>query len=206
MPAPSDRDLRMVRDVTANFFFWQGLRWVPLGVALIVLALASTVGARDAAWAPWVMRGTLALALWLSTTVAGRYYRRTFGAVRALPGLHTRRTAIKWLVVYPAMVGAMILDGTLELPVFLSGFAFAAGIVAYRHSTGGGRAHYLAAAGALAVIALLPLTGLVPTGRALFSPFIGLLGAIYVVGGVLDHHELVRILRPVARQEHGGAV
>jgi hypothetical protein len=44
----------------------------------------------------------------------------------------------------------------------------------------------------------LPLTGAVPAGKELFGPFLGLLGAIYVVGGVLDHRELTRILRPPA--------
>ena len=200
-------DLRTVRDVTANFFYWQGLRWVPLGAALIVFALASAPGVRAepwAAWAPWV---AIALALWLSTSVAGRYYRRTFGAVRALPGLHTRRTRIKWLVVYPVMFGAMIVDAELAPPVFVSGLAFAAGITAYWQSTGRGRVHYLLAAAGLAVIGLLPLTGLVPTGRALLPPFLGIVGAIYVIGGLLDHLELVRILGPITREEeHGGAV
>ena len=32
-------DLDRVRAVTANFFFWQGLRWVPLGSILILSAL-----------------------------------------------------------------------------------------------------------------------------------------------------------------------
>src|SRR5690242_19776943 len=30
--------LDRINAVTANFFFWQGLRWVPLGVALLVVA------------------------------------------------------------------------------------------------------------------------------------------------------------------------
>ena len=33
-------DLR-TREVTANFFFWQGLRWVPLGAALLLVTWSS---------------------------------------------------------------------------------------------------------------------------------------------------------------------
>jgi hypothetical protein len=210
MSDSTDRDehLRLLRDVTANFFFWQGLRWVPMGVALIVLAIAQSPalplpeGARDL-----ITAATMLVALWLSTTVAGAYYARTFGNVRVIPGLHARRDTMKWLVVYPLMFGAMIVDATLRPPVFVSGLVFAAGIVAYRHSTGGGRVHYLFAAAILALVGLLPLTGALPTGKELFGPFLGLLGAIYVVSGFLDHRELTRILRPPAPEgdRSGGA-
>jgi len=47
----------------------------------------------------------------------------------------------KWLLVYPAMVAAMIFDAKLDTPIFLSGIVFGAAIEAYRRSTGGGRRH-----------------------------------------------------------------
>jgi hypothetical protein len=207
MPVPRDRDahLRLVRDVTANFLFWQGLRWVPMGAALIVLAVVTAPAvplpesARDV-----ILVIAMLLGLWLSTTVAGAYYRRTFGSVRDIPGLHAARDTAKWLVFYPLMFGAMILDAQLQPPVFVTAIAFAVGIVAYRQSTGRGRAHYLAAAAILALFSLLPLTGAAATGKALFGPFLGLLGAIYVVCGVLDHRELTRILRPPAGDDETG--
>lgn len=34
----SDASLQRIHDFTANFFFWQGLRWVPLGAALLILS------------------------------------------------------------------------------------------------------------------------------------------------------------------------
>jgi hypothetical protein len=149
----------------------------------------------------------MALALWLSMDVLGRYYTRAYGRVRGIPGQHARRTRAKWLVVYPAMFAAMILDWTLHVPVFLSGVVFAAGIEAYRRSTGGGRRHYVVAEMLLASLTLAPLTGLT-TSRELLIPFIGLLGGIYVVGGVLDHLELARILGPAsaAAEDDGRAV
>ena len=201
MHAPTDRaaHLRRIRGITANFFFWQGLRWVPMGVALLVFGLANARAiplsepVRDILPAAVMLIG-----LWLSTTVAGAYYERTFGSVRGIPGLHAKRDTVKWLVVYPILFGSVILDAKLRLPVFASAIVFAGGIVAYRQSTGGGRVHYLAAAVILVLVGLLPLTGAVPPGKALFAPFLTLLGAIYVVCGVLDHRELTRILRPPA--------
>jgi hypothetical protein len=168
-----------------------------MGVGLIVFGVASSPGVP----LPETARGAIPavvmlIALWLSTTVAGAYYQRTFGNVRGIPGMHARRDTIKWLVVYPLMFGSMLLDAKLQLPIFISAIVFAAGIVAYRESTGRGRVHYLAAAALLALFGLLPLTGVAPTGKDLFGPFLGLLGAIYVVCGVLDHRELTRILRP----------
>ena len=52
----------------------------------------------------------------------------------------------------------------------------------------------LIAALALLVFAILPKLGLLDPGRASFAPLIGLVGVVYVIGGLLDHAELVRIL------------
>jgi hypothetical protein len=191
----SASDLREVRAVTANYFFWQGLRWVPMGLAL--LATGAAFIARDALpravreWGPLLL---ILIALWLSTSVLGRYYRRTFGQVRADPEQHRRRTSIKWFVVYPAIVVSMIVDMKLTVPIVLSGIAWAAGIEAFRQSTGGQRWHYTVASVVLCVVALLPLAGVIPTGKDGMSILIAAVGLVYVVGGVLDHQALVRIL------------
>jgi hypothetical protein len=209
---PSERELQRVRGVTANFFFWQGLRWVPMGVALILIGLGATPGLRlppfMRGWAPWV---AMVIALWLSTSVIGGYYQRTFGSVRGLPGLHARRDTVKWLVVYPALMLALAADAKLEPPVFISGLVFGGGILAYWWSTGRGRPHYLVATTLLCLLAFLPLSGTVPAGRVLIGPFLGVLGIIYVIGGVLDHFELTRIMGPVMgedmrEEENAGAL
>src|SRR5215213_3826303 len=116
----SAANLHEVRAVTANYFFWQGLRWVPLGVVLCVVA-ATHAGH----WVPGVLRDwglwpLLVTALWLSTSVLGRYYRRAFGDVRPDATQHARRTSIKWLVIYPAILASMIADMKLTLPLLLS--------------------------------------------------------------------------------------
>jgi len=136
------------------------------------------------------------LALFVSSAL-GRYYKRTFGQVRALDGQHARRDTIKWLLVYPALLVAFLVDVYLQPQILVSEIAWAIAILGYWHSTGRGRGHYLWASALLMLIGLAPAAGLAPSGRASMSLFFGLLGLIYVVGGVLDHRELRRLLPPV---------
>ena len=202
MATQSDADLRRMREVTANFFFWQGLRWVPLGAALLLVTWSMLPSFplpapwRDAM--PW-----LALAGGLAASWGiGTYYARTYGAVRALPGLHTRRTALKWGVVYPAMAVALLVDALLTPHVLVSGLVFAAGIEAYRRSTGGGRQHYLLASLLFAAATFAPALGLVQPGREALTFLIGGLGLVYLIGGMLDHRALRQLLRARAEDEH----
>jgi len=92
------------------------------------------------------------------------------------------------------MIAAIIVDGVWRPPVLLSALAFAGAVEAYRESTGGGRLHYVVAAIGFVAFSLLPLLGVLPNGIAAVGAVIGLTGAVYVVGGLLDHRELVRIL------------
>jgi hypothetical protein len=200
------RDLDRVRAVTANFFFWQGLRWVPMGAALIVFALVPyTKRAIGDPWSSVLSWGVMIVALWLSTTVLGRYYERAYGRVQGIPGQHARRNTVKWLIVYPAMFAAMILDWKLNLPFLMSGAVYGAGIEAYRRSTGGGRLHYAVGAALFGLLSLVPTIG-IASSRQLLVPMLGALGALYVIGGVLDHRELVKILGPAHVEDDGSAV
>jgi len=193
-------ELRRIRDLTANFFFWQGLRWVPMGAALLLFTWSTmpsfpfSAPWRDAM--PW-----LTLALGLGTSwLCGKYYVRTYGHVRTLPGMHARRDAIKWGIVYPAMALALIIDGLLKPPLMVSGLVFALGIEAYRRSTGGGRRHYLLASVIFGLATLAPTLGVVQPGRDVLAFVLGGLGSVYMIGGVLDHLELRRMLQ--ARDQH----
>ena len=192
-------NLHEVRAVTANYFFWQGLRWVPLGVVLCFTA-AGLAGD----WVPrpvtdWGIWPLVVVAFWLSTSVLGRYYRRTFGDVRPDDAQHARRTSVKWLVVYPAMIASMVVDMKVALPLLLSGLVWGVSIELYRRSTGGGRLHYSVAAVLLCALGLLPLAGIALTGKAGVTLLVGVVGFVYIVGGLLDHQALVRVLRPPAR-------
>jgi hypothetical protein len=188
-------DLRRLHAVTDNFFFWQGLRWIPMGVALMVVSMAMMPAIplpKDVR--PWVGGSFIIVAVWLSTSVLGRYYARHFGRVRMDLDRHKTRTSVKWFVAYPAVIAALFVDGVWRPPVLVTALAFAAAIEAYRESTGGGRLHYVVAAIVLVSFSLLPAVGVLTTGVDAIGAVIGLTGAIYVVGGLLDHREMVRIL------------
>jgi len=203
---PDDR-LRRIRDVTDNFFFWQGLRWIPLGVAMLGYATAFSPRVPiPPALRLWLGLPTFAVAIWLSSSVLGRYYSRHFGRVQSEPSRHVVRTAVKWLVVYPAIVVAFVVDTTLGPPVAVSALAFAIAIEAYRQSTGGGRVHYILASLGLVAFAILPLVGILTPGKPVLASLIGVVGFIYIVGGVLDHRELVRILTPIPEEPRVSSV
>ena len=198
-----DNRLRRIHDVTDNFFFWQGLRWIPLGVALLGTAVTLSPGVPiPAPLRSWILLPFFGLALWLSSSVLGRYYARHFGRVRADPSRHALRMSVKWLVVYPAVILALLVDIKFRPPIVISGIAFALAIEAYRQSTGGGRGHYTIAAIGLLAFSLLPLLGALPPGKVALNALIGIVGLTYIVGGVLDHRELVRVLGPLRQGEH----
>ena len=199
MTAPLATDsarLAEIRAVTDNYFFWQGLRWVPLGSALLVMSLVlNSVVPLPEAVQDWILIPVLGLALVASNAI-GSYYRRSFGRVRGIPGAHSRRSAIKWFVVYPLMLASLPIDMIFAPPVFVTGLVWGLGILAYWYSTGRGRLHYVAASLIFIALTVAPLFG-VQNGKSLVATFIGLVGVVYIVGGVLDHFALRRILAPV---------
>ena len=131
----------------------------------------------------------------------GGYYDRSFGVVRGIRNRHERRDAIKWWVAYPAMAASVAVDGLVQPPLFVSGLVWGAATVAFWASTGRGRKHYLAIAAVLFGLAWVPLLGLVDVGKPMLCLFTGVLGGAYILAGVLDHLELVRLLRPVRNGE-----
>jgi len=194
-------DVNRIRAVTSNYFFWQGLRISAIGPVLVIAGLNLIAPT----WWPFRENGEVVLfaAMVLGLVgfkLIGNYYDRTFGTVRGLPGLHQRREAIKWMLVYPAMFVSMIVDYWLRLPISLSSIVWGGGLLAYWWSTGRGRTHYLLAAGLLALMSALPLTGLVEPGRDMVGVTLVTFGMIYIFGGVLDHLELSRILPPIPEE------
>lgn len=184
--------LERIHHLTANYFFWQGLRFVPMGIALLLFAFVIQ-------WpAPVFVRKvvivlTLVAGLVLSSML-GRYYKRSFGSVQGIPGQHARRDVVKWLIVYPLLFLSLAIDGLWKGPVFVTGPIWGAATLAYWWSTGRGRLHYIPVALVLSATAFLPTLGVVPRGAPMLNLFIGLLGGVYIVAGLLDHFELVRLL------------
>ena len=196
----SANQAQQMRDFTANFFFWQGLRFVPIGVAILIIAWAWTPYWPFSQAAREVAVFIVLPALILSY-LAGLYYRAAYGEVRTQPGLHARRSALKWYVVYPAVAAAILADGVLPLPLSVAPIVFAAALIAYRQSTGGGRRHYLVGAAALAALGVASYFGLVPTGKAGYPATFVAVGLLYTIGGMLDHIEMRRLLRALPRDE-----
>jgi hypothetical protein len=184
-------DLNMARRVTANVWFWQGLRWAPGGLVFFVVALTALLPDEWnlVRWLAWA--GAYAL-WWYLYRLADQYYRRRFGVVVGLAGLHRRRTLVKWFMVYPAMAASIAVDLLVAPKVFVSGLVWAAALVLYRASTGGGRPHYFVAAATLAALTPLPTVGLLANGRPMVVLWAVVVGVLYPVLGILDHRELVR--------------
>lgn len=189
--------LERIRGVTANYFLWQGLRLVPGGLIMVIAGLLWSEWWPFTGWGEDVLLIGALLGALGASVVIGRYYRRVFGQVRSIPGLHARRNAIKWLVFYPAMLASLLIDTFIRFPFLASGIIWGAAIAAFWWSTGRGRYHYLVAASVLVVLTFLPTLGMVARGRPTVSLFFIVLGVIYMVGGVLDHLELRRLLPPV---------
>jgi hypothetical protein len=201
MRADAGKELERIQNVTSNYFFWQGLRWVPVGFVVLLCGL------RRAPW--WPLTGIWNdIALFTAITVViatspliGRYYRRTFGEVRDDPDTHQRREVMKWSVVYPAMLGSLIIDLTYKPAFFVSGPVWAIGILAYWWSTGRGRHHYLVAALCMGALGFVQWLEFVAPGKQMFAVFGLVLGAIYILGGLLDHFELRQLLRPIKEDQ-----
>src|ERR1051325_4558824 len=201
--AMNDASLQRIHDFTANYFFWQGLRGVPLGAGLLVLSL------QPGKWLPFgrwgqALAGALAItiALALSNEI-GRWYRRKFGAVRSDASLHARRDLLKWTVFYPLIVTALIVDGWWRPPILMSGIAWAAAIAAYWASTGRGRNHYVVISAVFALSTFAPLMFELGSRVQRLSFIVALIGLVYMAAGILNHLALLRMLQGTEADDAG---
>jgi len=187
-----DRSQKL-RDVTDNFFFWQGLRFVALGPVLILAGVVASVPDVHEQAANLILVVTIAAALFASARL-GRRYRREFGSVSPIPGAHRTRSLAKWLLVYPLMIGAFTLDLYRPMPILISGLVWGGAVLLYRRSTGGGRDHYLVLGASLAALTIAPLAAGV-TGKQMCYVMLIVLGAGYTVCAWLDDREMRRVLK-----------
>jgi hypothetical protein len=184
-------DLEESRRITANVWFWQGLRWAPGGLVFLLAPLTALLPDDWTllVWLSWT--GVLAL-WWYLYRLADRYYARRFGVVIGLAGQHRRRDLIKWFAVYPVMAASVFIDLLASPKIFLSGAVWATALLLYRASTGGGRPHYFVGALLLAALTPLPALGVVDNGRPMIVLWATLVGGLYLTLGTLDHLELAR--------------
>ncbi|MFQ5562582.1 MAG: hypothetical protein ACE5FO_03340 [Parvularculaceae bacterium] len=189
----SDADL--ARRITAHLPYWQGLRFVPFGLALIVFA------AKMGEWTDFpgpmldqvvpVAGGTAFIVYLL---LAG-YYRRTFGSVSYSRTTRRSRTIVEILIAAPLMLGSIALDLLTPLPVFLSGAAWGLSILIFWAATGRGRGYYLFGAFVVAAMTFAPLVNPEWSARVLIPPLFAAFGLTFVIGGVLDHLTFRRVMQ-----------
>jgi hypothetical protein len=194
--APSEPTLQDIHDLAANYSDRQGLRVVPVGLAVMVQAFPE--------WVPPSLSGidTSLIALvagFAGYWAAGRYYRRRFGAIDELP-YDGMSPVAQFVAMFASFIAAAVVDLLLHPPVFISGLVIAAWLAIAAWPSRLVRSHYMASAIVLALIAFAPLTGttLASAGRSYGFCF----GFMLLLAGVRDHMAFVAMFPPPLREQH----
>ena len=205
------QELERMRYVAANYYTLQGLRFAPLGIFFLVWA--AVVGG-------WV-QVPASVRDFLSNWGAGvafvfypfiqLYYERTFGRA----GVECKPDKVSWprfiagtVTVLAILIGLLLLEMNLQLPVRLFGLTLAVMLFSYFWPKRQFAMHYLAIALFAAVLSLLPLLRLEWLDTT-FGPavtFFFLTGMVFLIGGLFDHLLLVRTFKPLPKEETNGAV
>lgn len=179
-----------IRFVTANYYQLQGLRLVPFGIFLLLVAVDSQ------GWLEWlpgrpvegpddlgVVWGPLAFFVALASAHAATVrYRRRFGAVAQYARL--RRNWLLGLAVVGFFVLAQV-DARLEWPVSLRALLISVSLFVTVIADGWLRAHYLV--GALAWLAVSTMPAYQPEPATVLLAYFGAGGLTLIVCGLGDH-------------------
>lgn len=179
-----------VRYITRNFDALQGLKMVPFGLFFLAMG------------AGWLgEQGDLSLSLpafvltLLVSWLISRYYTRIFGRVNSERSNLVNNFLLPLAVILILWVAAAI-DYSMRLPVSVFGLTLAIILFFWwwlqEQRT---RIHYAIMASLIVLISLAPLAG-IGEGWLIIQPpgtvFHLLVGAIFVLGGILDHLILVK--------------
>jgi hypothetical protein len=180
---------RALETAAAKYFYLRGLLFIPLGVLLILSALANwEVGPFRHAWAFPVAAGLVAAA-WLPVN---RYYNEHYG--RVTPGRRQQvRVAAALALTVAVMAGASTLlrsraEWSLDLPVNAIAVCFALiMLISYGIGVGLQRYHVI-------IWGALLITGALPVWNGADPSNVGLLlgGLAAMVSGVFDHRLFVQ--------------
>lgn len=202
-------DLKRLRFLAANYPMLQGLKSIPFGLVIVLLAL----------WGNTIHKPTTDLTVPLLIIIVcailyfvfDRFYSRTFGNVRKAHG------HLEWVLsIAGAVVGlaAFAFDvSPLRLPICTLGLVFAVSILfEYFRFTQFHQERFLllypVSAAVMAIVSLLPLLG-VSLWSDLFSiksSILGItlfMGILFIIVGVLGHLFLVRNLPPIQEAHNG---
>jgi hypothetical protein len=198
-------DLDRIRFLSQNFSALQGLRSVPVGIALILNAWLSRFYSPAGGNATAVGCGACLLVLaglfFLHRSI-GSYYDHRLGRVEPRPGPWSGWWGA--LTAYLAFCALSWVEMRLQPPLSVASLAVAAGFGAawLKARPQGLRRHYAVIAAGFLCLSLLPLFAR-PSTFDLRGPFRywailqTALGVALLAAGFLDHVELVRNLREV---------
>ncbi|ROO87133.1 hypothetical protein EDD29_4724 [Actinocorallia herbida] len=187
---------RNLESAAANYSYLRGLHSIPVGVLFVLSALGNLE------WGPlgrvWVFPAGVALA---ATAYLGisRFYRQNYG--RVSPSARAQvRAGVAGAAVGVIVVGAVLLDWNLDLPVSLTAIAFALVLLAHYAVGMGLRPHHKVVCAALGVAGALPFWG-----DADHRINLGLLlaGVAIAVSGIFDHAALRREFGPAGGLDRG---
>lgn len=194
-------DLQRIQYVTSHYQEIQGLRIIPFGIWLILVALGQASGfvpttepKLDAAILfTYLLGGFLVLALY---GLIGTFYERTYGSVQPL--LQSRTRALSGCLSGAGFLGVLYIGMMVgqrqlatEVAILLSFLLIYATWRSHWY-----RKDYVVLAALLIGAHIFPFR----------TNVMALNGIVVVVGGLLDHFLLVRTLKHVPEERHAGRV
>jgi hypothetical protein len=197
MSAAGALPLRDIHDLTANYSDRQGLRIVPMALAVMMQAFPQYIPRSIFGFDIVLVAMAIALGGYF---LIGRYYRNRFGAVEEIADDKTILFFGSLVLIMFALIIAFMVDVAANPPVFVSGLLVAAWLIATAWPSRQIRGQYLAIGLVLALVSLAPLVGepLPSVGRIYGFVF----GSMLLLAGVRDHLAFVRFFA-AAEQQHG---
>lgn len=184
--------LERIRQVTPYFVYWQGLKLLPAGAVMLAMIPLLYIGPNTALF--WTLYLTLVVVGSLVYRMVSANYQQLFGKVQNSK-INRRVDKLTVYVWIPLLIGVFVFDAFSNWPLALTGLAYAVFFIWSQQITGGGRNHYLWAAGLYLLFTFSPLLGFDTETR--WTLFITISGVVMIVTGILDHLELMRIFRPI---------
>jgi hypothetical protein len=189
------QELDRIRYITQTYEALKGLRLVPIGLFIIITSF------RQLGWTGLGEQGdctytlplfAVALALYI---IVDQYYQRSFGTVR----VSKNTPLLPILALLGIFFTAVALEIGLKTSVSLVGLAIGALLIYSGVITR--RFYYMIAGAAMLAVSLVPFFLPTAVSGKPFSTF-GfwwnmLIGATWIVLGLLDHWKLVQAMKPV---------
>ncbi len=189
-------DLERIRYITQSYEALKGLKMVPFGLFMILMAI------RELGWTGLGKQGDCTYTLPLFVLLLGlyiaadQYYTRTFGIVRVLP---RTSSLVSGLILLSIFFGAVAIEVAVKPPISLMGLTIGA-LLVYAGARSR-RAYYMSAGAAMGIISLIPLLFPATVSGNMFATF-GfwwnlVMGLAWTVLGLADHWKLVKAMQPV---------